>query len=578
MRNLLSIVLAASLCACNTVAKPAEDVPARFQLYDHRSNLRPAIAPQETCTAAHEQALINAYARPEMMAVGDSLYNGVQSLKIDWWLSEWSAPTFVAIRLGLVQEKNADRTGRRTFFGPQYPEHGSDTPPAEHTYGFDLERLPGGVLVGPALQLSQLPQQQANLLEDLAEHYTPPNGRILVDNIAFSGANSVDIANFTAGDFRREGATQRSGILKGRLHEGFDLLGDAFTFSNAAFVLNPMRDACVAKWTPLDHVIKRRPTRLLINIGANNGIFKVAFFGKRLSDSACDEHEPSSSSGVRRCKGDIRSFLSERLVDDVEVWLAEISKVDDIRDVYLNGVALPSRPANMILRKTRHGPVYKTAFAFKQGELPQGDVEAADAQTALTNAEIRREVDDANAKLVSRGKPPKFHFVDTDAAFARYDYKGCLGNGGTVQSCAGKRVPVNFKGLRDVYYLDNRPLKVSGASRFRTGAHFNKVVEGGLQSFDNMHLSSVGYEVMAGSVVEAMEAAKDPGLDVPRDASRCDNNPPRPNQAGDCIDLLLTPGWSYADYTRRSFLFLRTGGTAQVQNRETLSFILKFLN
>ena len=64
------------------------------------------------------------YDRPELMALGDSLYNGVQSLRVNWFLSEWSAPTTVAIALGTVDPEFL-LGGRRAGAGdPDRPDYG----------------------------------------------------------------------------------------------------------------------------------------------------------------------------------------------------------------------------------------------------------------------------------------------------------------------------------------------------------------------------------------------------------------------------------------------------------------------
>lgn len=86
---------------------------------------------------------------PELMALGDSLYNGVQSLRINWWLSEWSVPSYAAIAMGLIDEKNGDRTGKRRFYGPQYPSHDA-SPSSTIIYGLNLEGLRWSDLTGAA--------------------------------------------------------------------------------------------------------------------------------------------------------------------------------------------------------------------------------------------------------------------------------------------------------------------------------------------------------------------------------------------------------------------------------------------
>ena len=143
---LLVLLVALSSCASLPVQNPdavgksvARDPYARKQVYDdHRTvTLPPAPTEQAQCDAWLGQAMalkregiapskdtVGEFYHPELMAIGDSLYNGMQSLRINWFLSEWSAPNLVAIRLGLIQERNGDRTGQRSFYSPQYPSWG----------------------------------------------------------------------------------------------------------------------------------------------------------------------------------------------------------------------------------------------------------------------------------------------------------------------------------------------------------------------------------------------------------------------------------------------------------------------
>jgi hypothetical protein len=129
-------------------------------------------------------------------------------------------------------------------------------------------------------------------------------------------------------------------------------------------------------------------------------------------------------------------------------------------------------------------------------------------------------------------------------------------------------------------YLDNRPLVVTGESGPLSGPAFvPKVASGGLFSFDNMHLSSVGYEIMARAVEGAMFMDHDKlvapllgphGEDpckAPGDAGYADM------KHGDCINIFSQPGWSYVDATRRDFMLLRVAGSSQMTDLQALQTI-----
>jgi hypothetical protein len=185
--------------------------------------------PLEGATCDEKKSNLRArYGNPPLMAIGDSLYNGVQSLRINWWLAEWSAPVFAAMRLHLIDEFRADRTGVRDFYVPQYP-----TQSVTQNYGFNLEDL--NVNIGNQLAV------QGTALFDLAFNYKPPNRRPVVENLAFSGANTIDLLDWKISDFKRYAGTF-STRLKSRgtvgnwleLKDALKDLSDAFFFANAS--------------------------------------------------------------------------------------------------------------------------------------------------------------------------------------------------------------------------------------------------------------------------------------------------------------------------------------------------------
>ena len=77
--------------------------------------------------AARLKALLDGYRAPEMMAMGGSVFNGVSSMHINWWLADWSAPAQVARALhggDLVQPGHSQSTphfGRRSLQAASRP-------------------------------------------------------------------------------------------------------------------------------------------------------------------------------------------------------------------------------------------------------------------------------------------------------------------------------------------------------------------------------------------------------------------------------------------------------------------------
>ena len=116
LARVLTIMLGLALAACATVSGKPERYVAQA----------PAALPAEfrdgKCEAGELDRLLAAYGRvgsTPMMALGDSLYNGMQSLHLNWWEAEWSTPALVALREGLIAaDAQGNRTGERQFVAP----------------------------------------------------------------------------------------------------------------------------------------------------------------------------------------------------------------------------------------------------------------------------------------------------------------------------------------------------------------------------------------------------------------------------------------------------------------------------
>lgn len=511
------------------------------------------------------------------MALGDSLYNGVQSLRINWWLSEWSPPSLIAIRLGLIQERAADRTGRRQFYAPQYPGHGGK-PSSVKNYGFNLETRGLHTFIHRTVNLLNVPAAQRTLLTELLTYYRPPNQRAMVDNIAFSGANSIDLVAWTPKDYRRLAKSALS-RMSGGIGTSFAALSDAFTYSNATFVLNPMHDRCLETMTPLEQVELRRPKRLLINIGSNNGLYKIGFFGTapKAQGSCAGEDKVIAMSGQPHCVSPIHKFIEVRLDKDMDELLARLSKVKGLEYVYINGLALPSQVANVVYSPEAEARGMAQLDILAGRDVALNLITSGDDLVRNANRNMAAKIANAN-RLIG----PKFVFVDVAAVLSRYDYKFCMRKG--QRACEDKRliVPGSMSGTRSDHLFDNRPLQASGSSQAMTGEAFlANHKAGGLFSFDNMHLSSLGYEVMAASVTSAMKAANDSAL-IPlatgvRNRCRAKDNPADPMMPGDCIGQLTQPGWSIADKTRRDFVFQRIAGSREMRNKRFVTALMAFM-
>jgi len=510
---------------------------------------------------AGKPVLTPEYERPTLMALGDSIYNGVQSGRINWRLAEWSPPVYVAARLDTIEVNGvADRTGKRSFYTPQYPILTTKGRNAE--FGANLEAVPG------LLGLLHSNRALAQDLKYLSEVYRPPNGRPLVENLAFSGANSVDLVAMTP-RLLRSAATEAIKRGKGR---------DAFTYLNAAFVLNPMRLDCLDDMTPLEQVALRKPRFVIINIGANNGIWRAGFNGSRFDDPACNAVEAvPAKKGRSRCSGTIRQFLDGDLRADIRTIMAELAKVDGVEGVYINGLIRPSRVANLVptsdqslVEDPAYAATYRLDLFGSKRVIPGTQVWRTDIDVDGVNRRLKSDIEAANGP----GRP-KFVFVDIDTAMAPVDYKRCLGSTGTPRpGCndGGKPFPLGKDlGLTCSVSVNNLPARVNGNQLGSRRDDFCKAIEsGGLFSIDNMHPSSIGYSLIAQAVRESMLANGQFPIEIIDRGHGCDPKLPQ-----SCTLLLVEPGYSTTDSNLRRYEFLSTVGE---DNRRHLNRMRKIVD
>lgn len=384
MASYLFRLLAFCVIVCNPYLVFANDqYQNRHKYWDYSRTAPFSKAGNCKETLANFANLNPQYMHPKLMALGDSLYNGVQSLRINWWLSEWSAPNLVAIRLGLIEEFRADRTGRREFFSPQYPDHGNI---AENTrnFGFSLEDVKAqGHLTG-LIRLRQLIQEQTKNIDDL-RLYIPPNGRLSAENLSFSGATTSDLLYYEAREFEEMARAERPKIRPSSLLPNASAFGSYFTYANASFVLNPTDDPCWGSLTPIEQVEIRRPERLLINIGSNNGLYAVGFMGKSLEEKLCYR----SKEKITTCKMTIAELSKDVFLKDITLIVDRLSRLKDMKFVYINNLAYPSQVANITFSQSGRGLRAGLAIAGNR-KISAENIARADEHIKLVNSKLRR--------------------------------------------------------------------------------------------------------------------------------------------------------------------------------------------
>ena len=189
------------------------------------------------------------YSKPKLMAIGDSIFNGTRSLSTMPGPVQLSAPAIVARGLGIDD-----------FRVPNYPRPVLFDLEQHIRDGFDTDRL--------------LEECLANAKSWLDSYGIWSNTRFF-DNIAIAGAEYKSLSLDTSGHFKVE-AKKAYENLQTSSRMDFESIYKLYYAINAAFLLNPSGDPDLDDLTPLEQVASRRPKRLLVNIGSNEGLFRIA--------------------------------------------------------------------------------------------------------------------------------------------------------------------------------------------------------------------------------------------------------------------------------------------------------------
>jgi lysophospholipase L1-like esterase len=363
---------------------------------------------------AHD--ILDALPRPDFMAIGDSLYNGVRSATIHGELAALSAPAQAAPFL----------SGPNGFAVPDYPR----------PVLMDLEEVLRELSLAE-LREGVLANARAWQSADTWSSYA------CFDNLAFAGAAIEEL--FPAAD---------GGMTYGLNAPVIDAQIEALEESpkldvaaaaklwfaiNTAFVLNPSRGEAMANLSALDIVARRKPKLLAVSIGSNDGLFGAIL------------------------PGDYRRKIDE--IDKIPAKFARLGAhlaglPSDIEKIAVTNLIRPSVVANLSPRwdgENRPGcgkyfKSYIPRIGDAGAELSAAEVAAFDRQILRVNAELATALTSADPRIV---------ITDIHAMVDRYDFK---------HGCEPGYVAV--KDGRSVYRLDNRVYRHSYLFGFLAGGLF----------------------------------------------------------------------------------------------------------
>ncbi len=381
---------------------------------------------------------LDGYHRPKMMAIGDSQFNGTRSLTTDAVGANNSPPAQVAQQIGI------------DFKIPDYPR----------PILFDLEAV-----IRDVQSVDDMVDDAIKNAKDWQHTLALSTGPRFHDNLAVAGHTYQDLWEARSG-------TNRLNIPK--LIDSLDdqalplgaLLKLYFAINNA-FVLSPANDSDVNRLSPLEQVASRQPERLLVNIGANNGVFMTIL----MADNSQDMEEEIEQ------------------IPDHAVKLANylVKYCNDVEHVYFSTLVRPRVVANLRPRDMDElgsppiaGGYFKSYISdiLNGGFLDAKAMERFDKKIERINLRVEHEIRrafDGNTKTIP-------HFVDLFEIGNAFDTKHW-----------NDRLIVQ-KIDDDLYRLGNFPYY--GLSGRRRGT--------GLFSIDNMHPTIVGYNVVSNQIMRSI--------------------------------------------------------------------------
>lgn len=446
--------------------------------------------------------------RPVLMAIGDSLLNGMRSLSIDDSLARLSIPAEVGRSL-------RPPPGFAPFVPARYPR----------TILLQIEDMlrervtallpPAGLLQliaavdGPGGIRSMVRDNARAWIDRFAA--APPPRPARFDNLAMNGARLPDVFGCSFAQVEARWAAMRRVIgtvddpfaWRGALPPGDPYgddrahpdqpaaagdpllaqpgqwgLADVHITLNMRHLFNPDSGPGLEAYRVIDLVQARRPHVVLLDIGPNHGLADICLTG-------------AAERGVARLRrfGRLWPACAAELAATPDLALAVIllpplpSQVPALMPPQTDDPRAPEPPFGA----TYH-PAYVSALSFQPPgrEYTRAEVEGFDRAIEEVRAGMRAA---AKAAFAAAGKAVAF--VDLAALLDRHDAKNGRGQpfvpdpaSGIAYDnrCIGQRVPF-------------------GANRLR----------GGIGSLDNFHPSTLGYRYVARAVVEAIDARL-PGL------------------------------------------------------------------
>lgn len=411
---------------------------------------------------------------PAMMAIGDSLYNGMRSATVNAEFASVAVPALAA-RVAFPGQ---------SFRAPQYPEvllaHIEDRIRDMGLFNLlhGIGKLKAEVLANATRWIDG-----QNVLP--AEHLT-------WDNLSIAGAELPDLMERDFAFWDGIVDELRPIVASQDINAIFSRALDLHMSLNGRFVLNPNHRAELANMRPIDLVNLRQPKVLLVNIGANHGLIDITAQG-------------SEAEGHKSPDNGLRGLV--KWADDMRGLAEMLTQLGPATThIYVNTIPLPSTVPNLMFidslnRSFDWSDLDRNAngfFKLYDNHLGAGYVQYTGAELA----EIDREVTSTIVRMIDNIRDVFDAAGDTrlrvfrlDRALSGYDAKHHRD-----RAITSKRTDTALEHPRRIYTnmaIDFFNAIIGDLASFRRG---------GFTSLDNHHPSGLGYTIFARELLKAMQS------------------------------------------------------------------------
>ncbi|HEY5551145.1 MAG TPA: hypothetical protein VIK52_04610 [Opitutaceae bacterium] len=397
------------------------------------------------------------FKNPELMVIGDSLPQGCRSLTVT---KEFCAASYSAQATKLAGIK---------FTPPAHPR----------PILFNLEDI-AHFLIFKGLQ-AYFGGVSSNYAKWINDFSAKQNTEVFFDNLAVTGATLEDVLGLQA-QFNptypsfgtaelAEAYLQKFPNLE--LRRDLKIIGDLHTATNSRYVLNPGNVRARNRWSQLDWVRERQPHNLIVHVGHNNGLYAIGREGdiKDWRENWTQTAAPAPELYQRM----IDRLASE--LPETRVLFIGLPKVGVVANLMPYGQARLAGDKNYFA-------FYETQFPFKT-VVPGERIRQADIEIAAVNADLESRVARAD------NGAGRLQFFSAFDFFERLDYK----NLGESPVRIGETSITNL-------YLDGIFTRKPGRASASGPRYHWEFENGGLQSIDGMHPTSIGYALLAFEIHE----------------------------------------------------------------------------